>query len=339
MLSLCMPSNRKFDASRAAIESALAYAEATGGRLILSDNSGDAEKRAYFEGRSKRLTYLVPSGTDPMVNMMTALSAADTDFVMPMGDDDEIYFVEGEEQIDLSALPAEFIGVRPQTQIWTRQDGVRQTERFEITGATAADRILEYNQKARGNNSIYYSAYRSRCFIPLFKLFQDAHPTCGGYCDWALCFAWLACGKMAFDPSTIYRYDLGRWAERQSMERTKQSLFEKAGLPAEAEKFSALLTFVDLHTFLLARCLPLSVEERQGALVRNCQIALATFLRKVKEEPEQFDDTVRHLAQMIEDDPDINSAFQISVMLMDFIQPGLKDRYVRFFQQATAVSV
>lgn len=337
MLSLCMPSNRRLDASQASIESALAYAEATGSRLILSDNSGDAEKRAYFEGRSKHMTYLVPSGTDPVVNMMTALDAVDTEFVMPMGDDDEIYFVEGEEELDLSALPAEFIGVRPQTQIWTRQDGVRQTERFDITGATAADRILEYNQKSRGNNSIYYGMYRASSFVPLLRLFQDAHPTRGGYCDWALCFALLACGKMAFDPSTIYRYDLGRWADRQSMDKSKQSLFENAGLPAEAEKFSALLTFVDLHTFLLARCLPLSVEDRQGALVRNCQIALATFLRRVREEPQQFGETVAHLAQMIEDDPDINSAFQISVMMTDSIQPGLKDRYVRFFQSATAI--
>lgn len=337
LLSLCMPSNRNLEASRASIESALAYAEATDSRLILSDNSGDLEKRTYFEARSPRLTYLVPEGSDPVVNLMTALAAADTEFVMPMGDDDEIYFVEGEEQADLAALPAEFIGVRPQTQIWTRHDGVRQTERFEIEGATAADRILEYNQKSRGNNSIYYAMYRSSSFKPLLKLFQDAHPTRGGYCDWPICFTLLACGKMAYDPATIYRYDLGRWADRQSMDRSKQSLYENAGLPADAEKFAALLTFVDLHTFLLARFLPLSIEDRQGALVRNCQIALSTFLRKVQNEPGGYDETVRHLAQMIEEDPDINSAFQISVMMTDSIQPGLKDRYVRFFQQATAL--
>ncbi|MCW0000154.1 hypothetical protein OE766_18125 [Pararhizobium sp. YC-54] len=58
---------------RAAVESALIHAEKIDCRLIVSDNSGDAAKKACFENCSDRLTYIVPEGDDPAVNVMTAL--------------------------------------------------------------------------------------------------------------------------------------------------------------------------------------------------------------------------------------------------------------------------
>ncbi|MDO9418710.1 hypothetical protein [Pararhizobium sp.] len=336
LLSICLPSNRNLKDSLVAIESALAYADAVDCLVILSDNSGDPEKRVYFEGRSPRLTYLIPPDDSAMTNMMNTLKAVTTPFLMPMGDDDEIYKVEGEERFDLEALPMDFIGVRPQTQIWTRSNGVLQTERFTIDADGSDERILEYNLKACGNNSIYYSVFRSDYFRPLLNIFEQAHPTQGGYCDWALCFTLFAGGKMAYDPATLYRYDFGRWAEKDSAEEARLKLFRTVGLPEKAEDFSSLLTFADLHVFLMLGSLPLTTDQRSAALVMNCRIALSTFLRKVRDEPEKYDEISRYLAGMIEENPNVDNAFQISVMLMDSIQPGLKDRYVSFYQQAIA---
>ena len=45
-LSICMPSNRNLEQSRASIDSAIAYCEARDAVLIVSDNSGDPAKRA-----------------------------------------------------------------------------------------------------------------------------------------------------------------------------------------------------------------------------------------------------------------------------------------------------
>jgi hypothetical protein len=56
-LSICMPSNRPLTTSRAAIESALAYAGKTGAKLIVSDNSRDPEKQAFLQNRSADLVY------------------------------------------------------------------------------------------------------------------------------------------------------------------------------------------------------------------------------------------------------------------------------------------
>jgi len=335
-LSICMPSNRNLKRSRRAIESALAYAEATDARLILSDNSRDPEKRACFEGCSPRLVYVVPDNDDPMFNMMTALSRVETPFLLPMGDDDEVHVLEGEAGVDLSSLPADVAGVRPRTQIWTHDGGVARTERFTIDADAADQRLLEYNQKAKGNNTIYYSIYRTSLFKPLLELFNAAHPTRGGYCDWALCLSLFACGRMVHDPSMVYRYDMGRWAEQKSIDDTKLFLYRMVGLPDTAEDFWALLTFVDLYIFLMRGSLPLTAPERQNALMMACRIALATFIRDVQANAEKFDETTRYLVELIEQETDLNSIFQIALMLTDCIQPGLKERYVRFFQAAVA---
>jgi hypothetical protein len=333
-LSICMPSNRNLAKSKASIESALAYAEAVGARFILSDNSRDPEKRAFFEGRSACLTYVVPDNDDPMVNMMTALSHVDTPFLLPMGDDDEVHLLDGETPVDLASLPADVAGVRPRTQIWTTGEGVTRTERFTIDAEAPDERLMEYNQKARGNNTIYYSIYRTSLFKPLLELFYAAHPTRGGYCDWALCLSLFACGKMIHDPSMVYRYDLGRWSHQKDIDDTKLFLYRMVGLPDTAENFWALLVFVDLHIFLMRGGLPLTLEDRQKALLMNCRISLATFVREVRASPKKYDETTLYLVELIEAETQLDAILQIVLVLTDCIQPGLKERYVRFYQAA-----
>ncbi len=335
-LSICMPSNRNLKQSRRSIESAIAYAEAVGGRFILSDNSRDPEKRAYFERRSPCLTYVVPDNDDPMFNMMTALSKVETPFLLPMGDDDEVYLLDGETPVDLSTLPADVVGVRPRTQIWKHDAGVTRTERFTIDSPAADERIVEYNQKAKGNNTIYYSIYRTGLFKPLLELFNVSHPTRGGYCDWAICLSLFACGTMVHDPSMVYRYDMGRWAQQKSIDDTKLFLYRMVGLPDSAENFWALLTFVDLYIFLMRGSLPITAQDREKVLMMNCRVALATFVREARANPERFDETALYLVELIENETDLKTIFQIALMLTDCVQPGLKERYVRFFQAAVA---
>ena len=212
-LSICMPSNRPWATSRGAIESALAYAEKTGARLIVSDNSRDPEKREVLQNRcSPHLLYHYSPSEQASGNWLEALSLADTPFLLPMGDDDQIHFSAGETPVDLSALPDDVVGVRPQTQLWTAQTGICQTECYTIGAASPAERLHEFTRKVMGNNSIYYSLYRTSAFVPLLRFFTQAHPTNGGYCDWSLTFALVAAGRIVHDPSLIYRYDLGIWA-------------------------------------------------------------------------------------------------------------------------------
>lgn len=333
-LSIVMPSNRSLKASKGAIESALRFAAKTGCRFILSDNSGDVEKRRYFEHHSPNMTYVVPPNDDALLNQMTALSHVETPFLIPMGDDDEIYSLDGRQPIDLAGIPSDVIGIRPRTLVWTIDNGVRQTERFEISAFDAGERLLEYNGKARGNNSIYYSIFRTDVFRGLLKLFAEHHPTCGAYCDWAITFALVAAGRVVFDPSTIYRYDLGRWAEKQSAIETKRNLFLQSGLPGDTEKFSALLRFLDVHCFLATEILPLSAGMRSNAVATNARLALSTFLREVKNAPQNYGAEVLRIADEIAQASDIARAVELSFSMTDEILPGLGERYARFYQAA-----
>ncbi|WP_426229603.1 hypothetical protein [Pararhizobium sp. DWP3-4] len=331
-LTLCMPSNRNLQHSASAIETALIYADKRDCRLVVSDNSGDPQKRARYENCHPRLTYVVPDGDGGLQNMASALSKVETPFLMPMGDDDEIYGLDDKQPLDLSALPGDVIGIRPQTFVWTNEKGVQQVDRFSITADDAGGRLLEYNGKANGNNGLYYSMYRSDLFKGLFSLFSDAHPTHGGYCDWALSFAFCAAGKFLTDTSTVYRYDLGRWASSSKLEAAKTSLYLQAGLPDTAEHFSALLRFIDVHVFLVS--LPLPDAQRRTAQMANARLALRTFLHEVTKTPDQYDPEVVYLAELTGQTPDLDTAFQISLLIIDRLQEGLAEKYVRFMKAA-----
>lgn len=331
-----MPSNRPWARSRGSIESALAYAEKTGARLIVSDNSRDAEKRAQLQNRSPNLLYHYSPSEDASANWMEALSLADTPFLLPMGDDDQIHVNQGQTPVDLSLLPGDVVGVRPQTQIWTAQAGVCQSESYTIDGASPGERLQEFTRKVMGNNSIYYSIYRTSVFVPLLRFFTQAHPTKGGYCDWALSFALMTAGRMVHDPSLIYRYDLGIWASAQGIAAASSNLYQKAGLPADSEKFAALLRFLDVHVFTLRRSLPLAPSERADVLLMNGRLAMAEFLQSVRTNAADYDEVVVYLAGLIEQERDIQSIFHLALLMTDCIRPGLKDGYIRFFQAADA---
>ncbi len=335
LLTLCMPSNRDLRHSRSSIDTALIYADKMDCQLVVSDNSGDPEKHAYYKNFSPRLTYLVAAAQDALGNMLSALACVETPFVMPMGDDDEIYGLDDRPPFDLSTLPENAIGVRPQTFIWTNEKGVHRVDRFSIAADIAGSRILEYNEKARGNNALYYSIFRSDLFRRLFTFFAQSHPTRGAYCDWAFTLAFCAAGRILYDDSTIYRYDLGRWAERKSLEATKRTLFTQAGLPDNAESFSALLQYIDVHVFLTWSGLPLSEDQRQNALLANAHLALGAFVREVEKAQENYDPEIVYLAGRIGQTRDLSSAFQIALLITDRVQPGLGERYVRFARAAT----
>ncbi|MBW8286002.1 MAG: hypothetical protein K0M55_20655, partial [Rhizobium sp.] len=107
-------------------------------------------------------------------------------------------------------------------------------------------------------------------------------------------------------------------------------LYRNAGLPAEATKFDGLLMYLDLFVLSMRSASPVPPEQRQrlGRIVNNR--LLGPFIQKVANAPEDYDGTVRHLATMVIEEQDSFMQFQIAMMMVDRLQPGLKDRYVAF---------
>ncbi len=288
LLTIIIPSNRTLQNARGSLDSALIYAEKTGCRVIVADNSGDAEKPLRYRNASSQLLYLDTTGYSANQNYMAALNEVDTPFVMPMGDDDEIYSLDRQPRFDLANAPADVAGVRPLTLTWSVENGVHARDDNPLTALHADERIRQFSDPARRNNTIYYSIFRTGMFKSVFALFDAHHPTSGGYCDWAIVACFVACGRILHDPSTLFRYDLGRWASQAGVEQATLSLFRQVGMPDESEAYTGLLRFVDTHGLLMAKDLPISAYDRERALMLNAQVALTAFVKRTGEKPQQF---------------------------------------------------
>ena len=335
-LTICMPSNRDLEKSRAAITSALAYCEARDALLVVCDNSGDAAKQAAWEGASPRLIYRQTPGTDANANFLAALRTAETEFVLLMGDDDEIRSDPDVPLFDFAALPADFMGVRPKTEVFSSRQGVFRVKSFSILAEQAGDRLIEYNEACDGDNSAFYSIFRREPYVALMGFYTDKHPTKGGYCDWALSLSLFGYGRMAYDPGTVFRYNYDQWETTALLDDKTRDIYSKAGLPADAKRYEMLLMFLDVFIFLARRDSPLAPEQALHGLTVAAGMMLNGFIRRVDAAPHLYDESIRYIVDLAREERDIGSRFQLGLAMTEYVQPGLKDRYVAFYKLAMA---
>lgn len=335
-LSLCMPSNRNLENSRRSIESAVAYCEARDAMLIVSDNSGDAQKQVVLKDLSPRLVLVESGNASALENMERALDAVRTTFVMPIGDDDEIRFDANLPAFDLASLGYDYIGVTPVSVPFTTRHGDMPAKGFALESGDPGERMAAYMAKAQGNNSLYYSMYRRDVFVSLLHAFTQHHPTRGSYCDWALSQALVSYGKMAHDPGTILRYNMDKWDSAGKIAEMYQALYTGVGLPAGSEKFENLLIYLDVFILSTRPGTPLPQDQRQKLGVAINSRLLGPFIKQVANKPDNFDGVLLHLSNMVLEEKDSFSQFQIALLMADRVQPGLKDRYVDFLKAMMA---
>jgi hypothetical protein len=334
MLTVFMPSYRGFSASFRAIQSALDFCISCGAHLVVADNSDDVQKAQYWQGRFQCCTYLVTTGLDAKANFLAALFAVKTDFVLAMGDDDELLAGSLQMQTDLSCLPVDHIGVRPKTDVWTQMSGLIRSKTFSICGATPSERMFEYNRLAEGDNGAFYSIFRRTPYLRLMVLFFRHHPTGGGYCDWALVMALFAWGKMVYDPGLVYRYNFDQWHGAAATESRANSLYRAAGLPEGSRKFQYLLMFLDIYIYCCPGFCPLGPHDAANAQQMAAGPFFDAFLKKVGTEPENFSPDIHRLCKQASRQSFALDRFRTGLAMAETIQSGLKDRYIRFFNIA-----
>lgn len=333
-LTVFMPSNRDFKASFRAIETALRYCELRNAKLVVADNSGDPAKWSYWHQRSVLLSLINTEGMDAKANFLAALESTSSTFVLAMGDDDELFADLSRPEIDYSSIPQDHIGVRPKTEVWTNSFGLLRSKTFSIEGSTPNDRMLEYNEKADGDNGAFYSIFRREPYVHLMNLFFRHHPTGGGYGDWALVMALFAWGNLSYDPGTIFRYNFDQWYGSAALEKRADSLYQAVGLPEGSRHYQYLFMFLDIFVYCCIGFSPQNPDDASNAQSTAAGPFLDAFLKKVASAPDLFPIDMHGLCYKISNQTFAFDRFLTGLEMAEQVQSGLGERYIRFFNKA-----
>lgn len=334
LLSVLMPSNRNLAASLKAIETALAFCEKRDALLIVSDNSGDPEKRQLLRNASWRLRYIQPADDAPHTNLRTVLAAADTEFVLMMGDDDQLFVSPKDQPLDLSSIAPDCIGVRPLVAVANAEGRVIRVKDFAILDETPGGRVMCYNGKAGGDNACYHSLFRRRPFADLITFFLDHHPLKAGYCDWALTSVMFAYGKLPYDPGMVFKYNYHQWDSAEKLGGQMQAIYAAANLPPATERFKLLLFYLDVAILALRRGSPLDHDGKRSLLEEAGRPILNGFLKTIAAEQHLCDTRTIGYARAIRD-AEADEQIDLALQMLDCLQPGLTGRYRAFHRAAT----
>lgn len=335
LLTLCIPSNRSLERSLATISDALSFAEERDALVLVSDNSGLPEKAAHWWGKSPRLIYHTSTGTNAFENILAATRLAETPFIMLIGDDDRLASDPKVKPYDLADLPPDYMGIRPKTLLEVTGLGVVRTKEFGIVSERSSQRILEYARAAGGDNSGFYSIFRREHYVGLLSLFLDHHPIKGAFIDWAFALALFAYGRMAYDPSILFRYNADQWATVELTDKKNQEIFAACGLPPHTTIYQPLLMALDVFCFV---CRPGTPLNRDSALDAASIVAgdlMNTFLNQVTLDPTDYSERMRYLVELARAEDQAFARFQLGLMMVDELRPGLKDGYLHFFKVAS----
>ena len=334
-LSVCMPSNRGFERSFRSIETALAFCEARDAVLIVSDNSRDAEKAAYWLGRSPNLIYLADAPLDPFANGRNSFLPVETPFVMPMGDDDELHAQEGIAATDLAGLPPDVMGVKPAIELFLAGTSLSVPRIFDLDADTPGLRIRQYIERNEGDNSTYYSIFRTEPYLSLREFFIAAHPTRGGYADWQVVMALIIEGKLLLDRSILFRYNVAAWATPETVEASAKTLYTNAGLPENFRDYNSLLRWMDLFVFSCRRGVVSTRETLTELQAGELSDLLDLGLRIAIEKSGQDYPALSEIAGKGLQERNPTLKFLHCAAVLDCYQPGLKAKYIAFLKSAS----
>jgi hypothetical protein len=333
-VTICIPSNRPLALAKGPLESAIRFAADRNYRVVIADNSGEGAKLAYFSNLPAHVVYLFDETRAPVANLLACLEAAETEFVLPMGDDDFIEAIEGQPAFDFSALGSDVAGVRPMLEVFAVGEGVLRQHSFAIEAESAADRMYEYRQKLAGDNTLYYSYFRRDDFREILTLLEG-HPIATGDMDWALVYALVANGKVLADASTRFRYDIGKWRWTEGIEASIEAIYQTAGLPREAIAFEHLFRFLDSYVFAFRRTFRLPEMERIKSLYAVAVIFLGHTLHTAETQPQKFAGFEREIgmlrAALKEPDDYLLNVFDVAAQVAERLRPGLHEGYIRWF--------
>ncbi|MBU3672170.1 MAG: glycosyltransferase family 2 protein [Sinobacteraceae bacterium] len=333
-LSICIPSHAGLPAARASIDSALALLPYGEVEVVVSDNSGDEQKAAYYGALQREgFRYLRSSHQDAMHNWSHAVDNASGVLVMMLGDDDIVTALPGFAVPSAQSL-AGLAGFRPAFAMFSEGQGVYRPTNFAVQGARATDRVQDYLVKNGGSNVTVYSAVRRDIWRSLFAGYLAHHPSRAGYTDWSLTFALVATAPLTQQGNLLYLYNNANWDSAEKIRSNTDRGMKSVGLPNEASQIQMALQAVDTFVAICRADLALPADEKleAGLLATSVYFnSLVGALQKRFESNETPTPKLLQTAKIALSAQQPAEQLSACIVILEMWLPQLREPYQNFF--------
>lgn len=337
-LSICMPSNRAHQNSKASISTAINFCELSGSELVVSDNSNDVNKSNLWESiKLNFFNYYSNTPPNELLNWYNAQKKSKGLYTCMLSDDDLILNID-EPQVDYRYLyNSDIIGIKPITKLWNQKAGTYRTNDFSITDETAKQRIHTYYTNAKGNNTTLFSFFRNDIHNDIMKLSLD-HPTRGGYTDWAAVCGLVSSGKILLDTSKLLLYKNNNWSGTQEQIDIKvQNLYKKSGLSERGSLFEDLLSGIDSFIYVARKSSPVNRKEIIDAGKYIFESNIISFCKKYNSNPSKFTQEEGKVIQKLQNTEKFQKCLDLSLKVVELLNSDLVNKYLNFYKKSLEV--
>lgn len=331
-LSVCIPSNRNFLESKESISSGIGFCEATKSELIVSDNSDDSLKVEFWGKLNLNNTKFIKSKnnikwSDNWLNGIKNCTGLFTSIVS----DDDLILNLGQSTLNYYELKEDVVAVKPIISMWNNVAGIYKKNDFGIEGATASDRIIQYIKLADGNNTTYFSFFKTNELKNIYSLLRS-HPTKGGYIDWSITLSLIASGKIIVDKTKLLIYKNTNWHGDHSHINNKiDDLFVKCGLNNNSKRFERIFAGLDCFILVMRKNSNLNYQEKLDAAVLLLELYINFFKEYYNENIDTFSSEENNIINNLNNAKNIKQKLECCLNIVSNSNPFLEKKYREFY--------
>ncbi len=334
-LSICVPSNKNLSNSKESISSAIGFCEATNSELIVSDNSNDENKVNLWNNLSLPYFKFLSSNENEnwAANWLNGIQNSNSNFTGIVSDDDLIVNLSSSE-FSYNDLEKDVIAVKPIISLWKHEDGIYKLNKYNIDAQNSVDRVLQYLKLNAGNNSTFFSFFRTNYLREIYTLIES-HPTKGGYLDWAITITMIASGKIIVDNSKLLIYKNNNWHGDQSFINNKvKELFKNSGLSEDSYKFEMIFRAIDCFILNMRHNSNLEHKEKLEVSIFLLELNIRFFEEYFYQNLSLFSDKEKKQIKEFKNVETVTDKLNICLGLISDSMPNLEEKYKNFYSKS-----
>ena len=336
-LSICIPSKRNLEESRASISSAIGFCDITGSELVVSDSSGEKNKSEMWNNIPLPfMNYLKNENNEESKwsdNWYNGIQNCSGNFIGVVSDDDIIVNLE-KSIIDYKEIShTDLAGIKPIISLWNSKQGIYKLNNFNIDGNTAIERIKQYHVLSAGNNTTYYSFLKKEILNDIYKLLKH-HPTKGGYLDWAISRACVASGKIFLDASKLLVYKNNNWfGDQEFINKQAIKLYEDCNLGVIGAHMCELFSALDVFILIMRKKSNVPFNEKLEAAEYALDFHLNKLIDNFNRAPYIFKQVTSEIEKInLEENIALKLKNALNILKVQF--PNLVDDYILFYEKS-----